>query len=325
MMERFWQHGARAASATSLCFALTASLTSTHANAFDIAGSQTAPDVVAYGDSLTYGANSTPGVGSWPIQLHAISGLTVLNTGIPGQTSKGIAERAGASPLMLSSVDHTIHAAGPTAVRMDHYDIFQGIHSIDGTLAGIHGRIWKTDNSPVVYFERSVVGTAVSLPRAGSFVADGVATGAGKGASSPTAAHSVAVVWACRNDIAYGLSAEGCLQNVQSLTRLFSSHKQHFIVLAALNGEGEGRGTPKYMTMQAINRGMKAAYPNNFIDIREVLIAHAQASDHEDAAADIVPRSLRLKDGVADPQHLGDAGYAIVARSVFHFISTHHW
>lgn len=99
------------------------------------------------------------------------------------------------------------------------------------------------------------------------------------------------------------------------------------LLLSACLGDGntysEGRGTSPYQQLAEINASLARTYPDNFLDIRKLLVDHYNpffAPDVQDYNKDVPPTSLRN-----DDQHLNDQGYGIVARQVANFIAAKGW
>jgi hypothetical protein len=68
---------------------------------------------------------------------------------------------------------------------------------------------------------------------------------------------------------------------------------------------------------------LKAAYPDNFIDVEATLVNSYDPSLPQDVADhnnNIPPTSLRY-----DTVHLNDAGYTIVAGQVKSFLASKNW
>jgi hypothetical protein len=99
----------------------------------------------------------------------------------------------------------------------------------------------------------------------------------------------------------------------------------HFVVLDVVNKAipEEEKGGAVYAMIVQLNAELAALYPNNFIDIRGILVAHADPSnpgDLQDQQMDVVPRSLRF-----DDIHLDNDGSVIVAQRVAQFIAAKGW
>ena len=73
-----------------------------------------------------------------------------------------------------------------------------------------------------------------------------------------------------------------------------------FLVLSVTNGEylGEGAGGATYSQIIGLNAALAASYPNNYLDIRGLLVSQynrANPDDVIDHANDVVPYSLRAQ------------------------------
>lgn len=75
------------------------------------------PTIACWGDSLTYGQESSdPATKSYPSVLARLSGTTVYNMGVPGETATTIAARQGALKIELAN-DVTIPESGAAAIK----------------------------------------------------------------------------------------------------------------------------------------------------------------------------------------------------------------
>jgi lysophospholipase L1-like esterase len=90
---------------------------------------------------------------------------------------------------------------------------------------------------------------------------------------------------------------------------------KHFLVLSILNACYEGNiESTAYSQIIALNQALQAAYPNNYLDIRSLLVAQYDPSSPEDVfdhSIDVPPTSLRF-----DNLHLNAAGYTFVAGQI---------
>jgi lysophospholipase L1-like esterase len=120
------------------------------------------------------------------------------------------------------------------------------------------------------------------------------------------------VIWAGRNNF---LSPDTVKADIAAMVAALTSPKR-FLVLGITNGESgaEYQGGANYNAIVTLNADLAALYPDNFLDIRAVLVAQYNpgiAQDVLDFGRDIVPSSLR-----SDQWHLNTAGNAIVAAQV---------
>ena len=102
------------------------------------------------------------------------------------------------------------------------------------------------------------------------------------------------IIWAGRNNYS---SQATVLADIATMVGNLTSPKC-FLVLSILNGYGnsESKGQSNYNLIIALNQAIQAAYPNNYLDIREALVADYDPTNPEDQydyTLDVPPSSLR--------------------------------
>ena len=95
--------------------------------------------------------------------------------------------------------------------------------------------------------------------------------------------------------------------------------------MSILNGEyvNEYKDGNVYQRIINANKAIKAAYPENYLEVRGPLVRSYNPElpqDVLDFSRDIVPASLRN-----DNIHLNDAGYDILEELVYNFIKSKGW
>lgn len=267
--------------------------------------------VAAWGDSLTSGVGSSAGF-SYPEQLAVLLGRTVYNGGVSGQTSDQIAARQGGAPALLTLPGDTLPADVTTVIVQDQSTFpvspDQPPAPITGTLAGVHGTLDVQRSSPPhLTFTRDSAGSAVSVPPQTAFLPDTFGRET-----------QINVFWLGDNNASDpNRVAADTASSVNFLTT------QRFIVLSLLNDRSEPAGSDPYKVKMQINAGFAGSYPDNYLDIRRILVESydpASPQDVMDHNNDTPPSSLRN-----DDVHLNDKGYGIVAREIAAFIRAKNW
>lgn len=272
---------------------------------FPLYASAAAPVISAWGDSLTIGPSRTV---NWPYMLSTrLPRFKVNNFGVSGQVSSEIAARQGALIARVTIADNRIAVLESTPLTIDNQVHLPGagIDSIHGSLAGVAGQLSRHLNTS--YFVRDRPGVPVDVAPGTPFIVDDHAT-------------DINVIWAGRNDINVN-NTDDTISNIQKMVAHVSSRR--FVVLSVLNGADEGRGTAKYAMMAAVNQKLKTLFPDNYIDVRERLVANYDTTseiDRRNHDEDIPPQSLRT-----DTQHLKPAGYEIVAQAVAQMLTVKGW
>lgn len=253
------------------------------------------PSIVCWGDSLT--------TSSYPRFLAKLTGRTVTNRGVGGNTSAQIAARQGGRPTYVKLAGGRIPASGPvdvaefTVVPMTQY----GRQQLEGTLGGVRG-VLRRHSDTAYTFTRAQAGEAVDAPVALPFLMDIGDTD-----------HEIAVIWAGRNNYD---EPQQVLSDVRAMVEFLKPLHKRFLVMPPPNADfaHEYLGGRHYADFVAIRDGLRAAYPNNFLDIWQLLVESydpQDAGDVTDYRRGIVPRSLR-----DDRIHLNEKGARLVAEKV---------
>lgn len=279
-----------------------------------------------YGDSLAAGAGSgVGGVGGlgWPVALGPLINTYVNKQGIGGQTSWQIAFRQGSYNPNLIPSGGTIPASGPVTVTQDSTaaaigQLANAALTWTGTMAGVHGTL-SMDSSFNYTFTRDAAGSAVPVSPSAPFYVDTQGT-----------EKNVQVLWWGRNNYA---NPSQVLSDIARGIAFLKPLNKRFIVMSVINGDypSEYIGQSGYnQIVHQINDVLASTYPNNYIDIRRILIQNADSSaeDQRCVANDVVPTSLRAyytATSTRDPLHPGDPGYAIVANTIASFKQSKGW
>jgi lysophospholipase L1-like esterase len=261
--------------------------------------------VATWGDSWTSGIGAADG-NSYPDQLHELTGRVVFNGGVSGQTSDQIAARQGGAPALLTLPGNSMPASG--AVTIQSQSTFpvsaEGPGPITGVLQGVHGTLSYDGN---LVFERDASGAAIAVPPQSPFHPDTFGT-----------EDEINIFWMGGNNF---YDPAGVKSDIARSVAFLTTSK--FVVLSFLNGGSEPIGTYSYTQITELNADLGSAYPDNFIDIRKVLVDHydpTSPQDVQDHDNDVPPSSLRN-----DDQHPNGAGYAVVAQRIAEFLASKGW
>ncbi|MFA5941898.1 MAG: hypothetical protein WC809_21315 [Sinimarinibacterium sp.] len=261
--------------------------------------------IFAWGDSWTSGVGAIDGE-SFPDQLQSLTGRTVYNGGVSGQTSDQIAARQGGAPALLTLPGNMIPGSGPVTIQnQSTFPVSaEGPGPITGTLGGVHGMLSFNGN---LVFERDDSGAPVAVPAQSPFDPDTY------GSQS-----EINVFWLGGNNFYDPAAVKSDI--AKSVAFLFSNK---YIVLGLLNAGSEPIGSDSYALITQLNADLAGGYPNNFINIRKILVDSYDSSQPQDVIDhrnDVTPSSLRN-----DDVHLNEAGYAIIAQQVAAFIRSEGW
>lgn len=267
-------------------------------------------NLVGAGDSLTQGVGGT----AWPTQLSALLPTrTIINGGRGGDTSTQIAFRHGAITHLFSVANNLIPASGSVVVTPDDVNIIQAVSGQiafqkTGTLFNVPGTLNRNPDGSYS-FVRTTAGSAIQTDKKTVFIPDTTNTD-----------FNTNIIWAGRNNYTNQATV---LSDIAAMVALQKTVEKRFLVLSILNANIEPIGSTAYNQIIALNTALRAAYPRNYVDVREALIRAydpAQPQDVTDFNNDVLPSSLR-----SDALHLNTAGYGVVAQTIKNVLTLKNW
>lgn len=261
--------------------------------------------IVAYGDSLTQGTGAA--VAGWPDRLATLTGLPVINNGIGGDTSAGIAARQNGQPFLLMPSGGTFPASGtvPVDVTTVNAKPFNNPRTFVGTVAGIRGELRAVGGGPYTYvFEQKPTGVATTVIGPQRFYTE----------EGKLRRDYIHIIFAGSNN---SDDPDQVVADVAAMVRYLPTGARYLVVGPLLNAAWT-IGTTRYTQNVDIWTRLLAAYGNRFVNLQWWLVNYglqmagltATSQDTTDIANGITPSSLRfLNASVRDAIHLNDFGY----------------
>lgn len=274
------------------------------------------PDIVCWGDSMTAGAGG--GGTTYPGVLATLTGRTVHNAGVGGETSVSICARSGATPYICNVSGGVIPASGGVTITFEPINgqvpapllqnIAQETPRMPGSLAGVPGTISYSgptpinDGSGVYTFTRTTAGSAVTADRPTPYYTDW----------SWDRRNDVWIIWIGQNgpsETRAHTDAAAMIQHMQAL-------EKRFLVI------------PKPTSTDADDSAWFELYGRRVVMARKYLVDYGledagitpTAQDLTDISNGVVPTSLRY-----DAVHWTADGYTILANLIHKRMQELRW
>jgi len=243
----------------------------------------------ALGDSLTAAGSSdrtTGFVTSFPGFLQTLGSCTaVSNEGVAGQTSTQIAVRSGGLATTATIAGGTIPASGPVGVSFKAgYEPVTRYSSVGVavSISGVEGIAAHIGSGSL--FTRSNPGPPVASPANAPVT---VLTG--------SLNDGFVIIWAGKNN---AFAPAQVLSDIAAMVAFLPSPKK-FVILSVTNSDmpAQWGGASLYKIYQGLNASLASTYPQNYLDIRSLLVDAYNPEIPEDVidhGHDVMPFSLRL-------------------------------
>ncbi len=242
-----------------------------------------------YGDSLTEGSEDGSGVTIARQLAFLPSCYTGNNQGVGGNDAAQIAIRQGGLASTGTVQGGMIPESGPVDVVFPSLMgpvTGNGPGMLKTNFNGVDGILSYNYGNGNGVFTRGTPGTAVSSPANTSY-----------SINPGTQNQGFQLIWAGRNNVG---DTQETLNSIAAMVALLPTPKR-FLVLSLTNTVApyEQVGQPGYMAVIQTNQALQQAYPNNYLDIRDPVIAGYDPNNGEDVidhGHDVPPSTMRAID-----------------------------
>lgn len=118
-------------------------------------------------------------------------------------------------------------------------------------------------------------------------------------ANAPNTYNDLTIIWSGRNDITYGDSLTTLEANIASMVTALPSGGR-YVIMTIIPAQNEPAGSGNANSIATVNAWIESTYPNNYLDIRALLINDYNPANGADVAnngSGLTPMSLRAVDG----------------------------
>ena len=282
------------------------------------------------GDSQTASVDGWPASETYPGRLQALvpSGVTVGTRARAGWTCDEILIGMGVNPLTVTIPAGEIPASANVDVVVTGGEQLGwsppgSTRAFYGTLAGVPGRLIRTNSATEMYFDRHDDGEAVTATGDLPWVSDW----------ESSLGNSI-IAQMGRNDVSHNLVgrdggvAAHVVASYERLERAMSADIRQFLALSITNRQSEPRGHWRYKVVMDTNARLAEKYGPRFLDFRTLLVERGLAEagiepTPEDIAAmqnDCIPPSL-----MDDDTHYNRVAAGLIAQYIYDYLAPRDW
>lgn len=274
-------------------------------------------------------------------KLQSLTGLACYNFGKSGLRSTAVASRQGGEPFYCMPDGGVIPASG--SVNLLPNVPGPAASAANGAMTGIKCSLGGVDGTfnwsgTLATFIRDATGSTASVPAAVPlfvypYTTSTVVNSIAAGTLYNQHDEAILIVTCGRNNTT--ISAE-VLRNITNIIGYLKPYGKRFVVCPQFTQSTETRGTDGYQRIHTINAALKAAFPNNYVEIDGVDLMQnfknhynpAYAQDVTDIANDTTPTSLRT-DALHPSQVLQSnalyIGAEVNANFIYQFMKLKGW